>query len=123
MGFEQDWILRQIEMIVRLIAKAVFNKETASYDYTDEARQAPSDQLHDQIMALVARRELCRAEDLLFDALDTADMKCLEAALDFYHALNALDDVTLENANFPRAEIDTGLKAVLKMYGLETLMQ
>jgi hypothetical protein len=45
----------------------------------------------------------------------------LAVACEFYQRLNALSDEALEEANFSREEINEGLVAVMKRYGLEAL--
>lgn len=55
---------------------------------------------------------------MLFEEVDTNDIKYLELALDFYNRLNEMDDEFLENNNFSRKEVEEGLKDLLKEFGI-----
>ena len=56
-------------------------------------------------------REYAKAEDALFDMLDTepTNIELLEFGIGFYQRLLRLDDETLEVGNLPRAEVNAGL--------------
>lgn len=56
-------------------------------------------------------REYAKAEDALFDMLDTeaGNLELLDFGVGFYERLLRLDDETLELGNLPRAEVKSGL--------------
>ena len=51
MGFQDDWMLRQIEMIAHFVAKVVFQKDTVEYEVTDELSN--TDLLHNKLDKLI----------------------------------------------------------------------
>jgi hypothetical protein len=56
-----------------------------------------------------ARGLLGRAEDVLYDWLDTKDPLALEGGLDFYHRVERQSDDELSRGGLSRAEIEQGL--------------
>lgn len=117
--FEQDYIMRQIQMLVRAIARIFFGREDVTaalpsnrLDYTKD------DQWHHHILELVSQERINDAENLLFDGLVPGNRKHLLIALDFYQQLNAMDDAMLAKGGFSRDEIQQGLNDVSKAYGI-----
>ena len=111
----QDYIMRQIEGIARMLAKILFNKDSTSY--IEEQQQAETDQLYHTLNDLVDKGQINQAEDLLFEHMNLGDSRYMELALDFYARLNALDEKTLDDAGFEREEIKQGLLDAAKRYG------
>lgn len=116
MTYKQDWLMRQIESMVRFLANMLLRKDTAAYEIKDAASLTQIDLLYHEIKQLIETRELCKAEDLLYNAIDFGDEACIEVALDFYQTINAWSDETLERCNFPRDEINDGLKQIETMF-------
>ena len=114
--------MRQIEMLVQAIARVVFHKDTVKYEIPDETNLRQTDLLYNEIKELIAEKQICDAEDLLFDRMDTQDTSYLELAIDFYQTVNLLDDEELERCNFTRDEISDGLQTVLGMFHLESFI-
>ncbi len=119
MFYEQDWVMKQIKLLVRFVARAVFKKDTAEYKILIEESLSGSDILHRELMLFISRGEICKAENFLFDSLDTKSKSHLAVALDFYERLNMLSDEELEKANFSREEIKDGLNNTLELFGLD----
>jgi hypothetical protein len=65
-----------------------------------------------------ARGLLARAEDILYDWLDTKDPAAPEGGLAFYHRLSAKPDEELKEGGLPRAEVDQGRAELLHRSGL-----
>lgn len=72
-------------------------------------------------MDLVDRGCIDQAENELYDLLSQENMADLEIALLFYSYLNDKEDEFLENHNYSREEIKTGLGTALSQYGFESL--
>lgn len=121
MAYKQDWLLNQIEDLVRFVAKIIFNKDMITYDIDDETNLLESDCLYIKIRELLNNDKVCEGEDLLFKNLDTDNKDYLKIAIDFYNTLNKWDDKKLEECNFSREEIVEGLKEVLEIYNIPTI--
>ena len=116
--FEQDYVMRMIKDLVKFFAKVLLNKETITYELSDNEKYAQSDDLHKELLSLVMIGKINEAENLLFERLDSKDMKYMELALDFYQRFNNLDDEFLEKNNFSREEIEEGLRGIAKQFGI-----
>ncbi len=119
MFYEQDWLMKQIHMLVRFIAKTVFKKETDEFSEIIEKNASGADVLYKELLYMLREGEICKAENHLFDSADTSDKYHLAVALDFYSRLNLLSDEELEKADFSREEIKEGLKSITSLFGLD----
>jgi len=118
--YKQDYIMRMINDFTRFLAKIFFNKDTVVYQLSPGENYTQTDCLHKQLLSMIQQGKINEAENLLFQHLDTGDKKYLELALDFYQKLNSLDDSFLEMNGFPREEIQQGLMAIAKEFGIPT---
>lgn len=118
--FEQDYVMRMIKDLVKFLAKILFNRDTIAYELSDNEKYTQSDDLHKELLSLIMIGKLNEAENLLFERFDPKDKRYLELALDFYQRLNNLDDEFLEKNNFPREEIEEGLREIAKQFGIST---
>ena len=116
--YRQDWIMRQIRSMTQAIARIIFKKETVEYDITDKTNTEATNWLYKELLNLIENLNINQAENLLFEKLETHDMKYLEIAIDFYERLNELSDEQLEKGDFTREEIKIGLNDVLKLFGI-----
>lgn len=118
MFMQQDWLMRQIEMMTIAIAQLLFGKGSKEYDLKEELGQEQSGQLYQRLTGLLQEGRLNEAENLLFFELDETDPNMLAAAVSFYRQANALSDQELEAQDFTRAELWDGLGEVMERYGL-----
>lgn len=119
MYFQKDYLMRQIEDMVRFIAKVLFGKELFKYEIVNEGNLSQTDMMYANIMALVSQRKLCEAEDLLYESVESGNVDHARIALDFYETINALSDDELEISNFSREEIKDGLKQITAILGMD----
>lgn len=115
---QYDWFLFQIQLLALAIARIVFGKGSLEYETENEEIPTATDYLHRRLLELLARKRICEAENLLFDSLDPHNKSGLALALDFYDRLNKMTDEELEQNDFSREEIDSGLRDVIKLYEL-----
>ncbi len=123
MGFQDDWMLRQIEMMTRFVANVVFGKKESDiqYEITGDMENSdsltPTDLLHIKLMEMIREGRFGEAEDLLFDNIVYSD-KYIELASDFYQRLNLLSDEQLEAGGFSREEIYDGYIEIMALLGV-----
>ncbi len=109
MGFQDDWIMRQIDMLVHFVAKVVFNRDTETeYVITSDVNNGEelteTDLLHLKLCTLIKEGKICEAEDMLYDNMVYSN-DYIKLATDFYSRLNRLSDEELEIADFSRDEV------------------
>ncbi len=117
MGFQDDWVLRQIEIIARYVANLIFHKNKITYTFESSEMLSEMDQLHLVLDRLVKEERIGEAEDLLFENIRMTD-KYIELATDFYSRLNNMTDRELETGNFSRDEVYEGYIDILTKLGV-----
>lgn len=118
--YEQDYIMRMINNLVKFLSKIVFNKEIPVYETSQKEEYAQSDDLHKNLLSLLSDGKINEAEDMLFEDFNPKDNKDLMVALDFYNRLNNMDDEYLKANDFSREEIEQGLRDIAKRTGIST---
>lgn len=121
--FENDYILKQIEMSTKFLAKLIFGKESPEYklQYDEIANAKPIDLLCLTLRRMIDEGEINEAENLLYENIKReARAEYLEIAIDFYDRLSKLSADRLDECDFSRAEIFEGLENVKRIYGIET---
>lgn len=113
MFYENDWLMRQIDIIVEVLARLIFHKDIVMYEYESKTSKTDTDQLYEKMEELCAQGKICEAEDLLFENANPGSNKYLELAIDFYRRLEKMSDEELEKHNFSRQEIYDGLKEIV----------
>lgn len=120
--FEDDYIMRMIHEMVRVILKFLFNVDGESVEdikIEDENVEVK----YNWLMDLVHKGKINEAENMLYENLDITNKYELQAALMFYQYLNTYSADYLEENNFSQEEIKTGIKTVLKLFGQDGLTE
>lgn len=115
--FQEDYILRQIEMLGAAVGKVLFNKEKdPPLIVRDTGIASDADLLQQTLLAMANDGKIAEAEDLLFESLeeDPSQPK-FHVALAFYDALRRMTDEQLREGNFSREEISQGLEDVRRV--------
>lgn len=111
MFYQQDWFLRQIELMIQAIINLIDKKKAESCNKEEATvRKTVSD--------LMNGDKICEAENVLFESLgeNRNDYAVLLTALDFYNHLNSLGEDYLKEHNFSRQEIKEGLINLCSYY-------
>lgn len=116
--YEHDYIMRLVRDMVKFIAKVFLRKDDVKYELSHEEKLSQTDVLHKQLIILISEGRINEAENLLFENLDTDNTKYLELSIDFYNRLNEMEDDFLEESNFSRQEVEEGLRAIMKEFGI-----
>lgn len=118
--FEQDYIMRLIKEMVRLILKILFNIDTDS-PTAELLSETWEREYLENLLSLVDNGNINEAENKIYELTSNKNMENLKIALLFYSYLNGKTDDFLEKNNFNRKEVEEGLKGVISKYGLENL--
>ena len=121
MAYENDFIMRQVRDITRILAKILFRKNTATYEYQTEDHTTASDSLYARLIAMVDEGKINEAENRLFEELECDEEGIFEAALGFYDYLNSLPEEFLEEHNYTRDEVTEGAQSLADRKGLGVL--
>lgn len=120
--FEQDYIMRLVKELVRAVLKLLFNIDTKT-PTTELLEEQTDKEVLDSLLDMVDAGSINQAENKLYDLLSPENMTGLEIALLFYSYLNDKEDDFLEDNDFSRDEIKTGLRTVIAQYGLNSIAE
>ena len=117
MGFQDEWIMRQIDMVARFVANLVFSKNEITYQPEDSEILSHTDSLHLKLLEMIREGRIGEAEDMLFDNIEFSD-KYIELSTDFYRRLNSMTDSELDAGDFSREEIFDGYTEIMMLLGV-----
>lgn len=117
----EDYLVRQIDVMVKYLAETVFKNKKKTYNITAEKyfeiNGAGKNVLY--LYDLADQGEINLAGNILYDKIDEErSLELFEVGVDFYVYLNSKDDDFLESNDFSRQEIYDGLEDLQKIYGL-----
>ena len=115
--YQNDYIMRQIEMAVRFIVKLLCGEDIPVSEYVCEANfTGDAGELVFALKEHIRKLELNEAENLLYATLkENPCQENLKAALWFYTELGKLSEDKLKMANFTHEEILDGLASLKGM--------
>lgn len=119
--FQNDYMMRKIEMMARAIAKFVFGKDTAEYEIIrdEDGRITEISLFCLRLREMADEGQIGEAEDLLFKQIDDKkETAFLEVGLDFYEYVNGKSDTFLDESDFSREEVNEGVSDLLSQYDI-----
>lgn len=118
--FEQDYIMRQLNEMIRAIFKMLFGIDTKSP--TVELLESREDvELLESLFELIDDGIIRDAESLLLYGSIDGSIGSLKTALLFYSYLNDKTDEFLEKNGFSREDIKSGINKLMDRYNLSDL--
>ena len=115
--FEQDYIIRLIKEMIRAILKLLFNIDTEN-PIENLLEDKEKQNVLDKLLDIVDNGDINGAENQIYDMTSDRNVENLEIALLFYSYLNDKDDEFLQEHDFCRDEIKSGVKELASQYGL-----
>lgn len=117
---KNDYIMRKIEEWISMILEFVFKIDKSSSPEKLLKLEASTEILKD-LKLKIDNGNINEAEDALFDILKFKTQDSLLIGLLFYSYLNEKDSKFLNEHNFERDEIKTGLKDLLDEFNMNNL--
>ena len=118
--FEQDYIMRLIKEMVRVILKLLFGIDTES-PTVELLEDKEEKEALENLLDMVDDGRINEAENRLYDLVSSSDRNNLEIAILFYSYLNDKSDEFLEANDFSREEVKSGLETVADRFGLSNI--
>ena len=115
--FEQDYIMRYIKEMIRVLLKLVFHIDTDA-PVIDLLEDKKDKQTLDLLLNLIDEGLIDNAENKIYEIIGDGNKQNLKIAILFYSYLNDKSDKFLEEHNFSRDEIKLGLQDVMERYGV-----
>ena len=121
--FGDDYLLRLIKEMVRTVLKLVFNLELKDDDPVSVVFESENaEKMLYMLTDLADLGFIDDAENQLYDfTQNSKDMEALKVALLFYSHLNQMDNEFLEDHDYSRDEVVSGVKDVLERYHLDSM--
>ncbi len=119
MVYEQDYILRQIEILMQGIRRVFFGKREKGAAAFAVSGALPGALWYTRVLERLEAGDVNGAENLLFALMDPAEPQGLLAALDFYNRLRRIPEERLLEIGFSLAEVEQGLLDAAALYGLD----
>lgn len=119
--FEQDYIMRIVHEIGRVLAKILFNIDSETVSEELESRIAETDIL-EKLLDMLDKGQINEAENKLYDLLNEGAPNCIETAILFYSYLNEKSDIFLKENDYSRGEVKEGIEYVAERVGLSGLI-
>lgn len=124
MAVAEDYLLRSIQDISRLISTLLLGKERIELEEDiNEKENKEAIRLHKQLISMADQGQINEAENLLSEEMLEGDKVYLELALDFYLYLNNFEDDFLEEHDYSREEILDGIRMLGEDWGIAGLGQ
>lgn len=120
--FEQDYVMRQIKEMVRALLKLLFNIDTDSPS-AELLKDSGEEQNFDALLDMVDNGFINEAEVRIYEITEEGKKIDLEIALLFYSYLNDKTDQFLEEHNYSRDKIKSGLKNITAKYGVDGFVE
>ena len=118
--FEEDFIIREIKMAIKMAMQLVFGREVESpatealafLTHANETGEEP-----DIIFQLMREKRYREAEKNLFSRADAEKPQMMKAGLIFYDTMSKLGPAELETYGYDSDKLADGLHRLLTIYG------
>lgn len=116
---QEDYVMKMIKDMVRMIAKVLLRKDKIAYDFPDDEQMfADEDREYAKIIKTLEDGDINEAENLLYANFRKGDKTYILMGLDFYQRLNDYSGEYLEAHDYSREEVDEGLRMFSQKHGL-----
>ena len=119
---QDDYILRQIREMVRAVMKMLFNVNAPELT-PDVIEDTDARTALEELLTLLENGDIDQAENQLYEMTCDGNRQNLEIGLIFYYTLNGKSDEFLEENNFSREEIMTGIQDLADRYNLSGIAE
>ena len=120
--FEQDYIMRYIKEMIRVLLKLVFHIDTDAPEI-ELLEDKKDKQTLELLLNLVDEGMIDNAENKIYEIIGDGNKQSFKIVILFYSYLNDKSDKFLEEHNFSRDEIKLGLQDVTERYGVGDLTE
>ena len=124
MDYEQDYMMRMVKDMARMIGKILLGKESPEYVLPEsEEEYGEMDRLYLHLAGLADAGEINRAENELSDFLESGSGSDgeLRTALGFYLHINEFSNDFLDEHEYSREEIYQGVEDLSARFGVSGL--
>ena len=118
--FEEDYIMRQIREMVRMLLKLLFQMDMEE-DSEELLRGTKENEVLRELLEMVDDGRINEAENRVYELCEDGEMANLKVMLLFYDYLNGKSDEYLEECEFSREELKEDMRDLLAGFGLSDM--
>ena len=118
--FEEDYIMRQIREMVRMLLKLLFQLDQEE-DSEELLRGTKENEVLRELLEMVDDGRINEAENRVYELCEDGEMANLKVMLLFYDYLNGKSDEYLEECEFSREELKEDMRDLLAGFGLSDM--
>ena len=119
---EEDYIMRMIKEMVRVLFSLAFGKKYVSVELEKENKYEVSGKNLKIFLNMIDLGQINEAENILLDSIDYTNKNEVMAVALFYQYLSEKDNQFLENNNYTKEEVLSGFKQLLMKSGYSDLL-
>ena len=120
--FEEDYIIRQIRELVRMLLKLLFQLDQEE-DSEELLRGTKENEVLRELLEMVDDGRINEAENRVYELCEDGEMANLKVMLLFYDYLNGKSDEYLEECEFSREELKEDMRDLLAGFGLSDMAE
>ena len=120
--FEEDYIMRQIRDMVRMLLKLLFQMDLEE-DSEELLRGTKENEVLRELLEMVDDGRINEAENRVYELCEDGEMANLKVMLLFYDYLNGKSDEYLEECEFSREELKEDMRDLLAGFGLSDMAE
>lgn len=120
--FEEDYIIRQIREMVRMLLKLLFQLDQEE-DSEELLRGTKENEVLRELLEMVDDGRINEAENRVYELCEDGEMANLKVMLLFYDYLNGKSDEYLEECEFSREELKEDMRDLLAGFGLSDMAE
>ena len=120
--FEEDYIMRQIREMVRMLLKLLFQLDQEE-DSEELLRGTKENEVLRELLEMVDDGRINEAENRVYELCEDGEMANLKVMLLFYDYLNGKSDEYLEECEFSREELKEDMRDLLAGFGLSDIAE
>lgn len=114
---EKDYIMRIIKEMVRVLFSLMLGKKYVAVEMERDNGYEVSGRKLAELLEMIDRGEINKAENLLLESLDYSDKNSIAAAAMFYQYLSEKEEKFLIEHDFSREEVFDGIKRLMRQAG------
>ena len=114
---EKDYIMRIIKEMARVLFSLMLGKKYVAVEMERDNGYEVSGRKLDELLDMIDRGDINKAENLLLEKLDYSDKGSVSAAALFYQYLSEKDEDFLIEHDFSKEEVLDGINRLLQKSG------
>ena len=114
---EKDYIMRIIKEMARVLFSLMLGKKYVAVEMERNNGYEVSGRKLSELLGMIDRGEINRAENLLLESIDYSDKQSVAAAALFYQYLSEKEEGFLTEHDFSKEEVLDGMNRLLQKSG------